>query len=174
MSILAFLYSGTANSPDYSMSILASLFSGAVGGLVIMLIQNFLRNRKEQRDKEEELKGLIRIVETEMSSNEAMLEEALGVDLKTVSGAGRSPLIALRELGVADWDQTKVRLAQLASAAHFAQLSDYYKCAKDTLESAHRITASFTTPQAESVQNLARACKQASDTARATSRALLT
>jgi hypothetical protein len=146
-----------------------------------MLIQNFLRNQKEQRDKEEELKGLLRIVDTEMSSNEAMLKEALAVDLKTVSGAGRSPLMALRELGVADWDRTKVRLAQLDSAVHdsaihFQQLSNYYKSAKDTVDRAQQVAArsNFNTSQAESVQNLARACKQASDTARATSRALLT
>ena len=140
-----------------------------------MLIQNTLRNRKERRDKEEELKGLIRIVETEMSSNEAMLEKALEVDLKVASGAGRSPLMDLRDLGVADWDRSKVRLAQLADGAYFAQLSDYYKTTIDTLARAQQVAASnsFNTNQAESVQNLACACKRASDAARATSRTVL-
>ncbi len=151
------------------LGLIVPLFSGFVGGLVVLYIQNHLRNKKEEKERDQELKGLLRVLDAEMARNEELLHKAVAVDLSP-SGGDRTPIIALRDLELADWDRTKVRLARLTDGEHFTALDKYYRKVRETSEKAASATVPGNYPQ---VQSLARECKAASDEARPTSRKLL-
>jgi hypothetical protein len=161
---------GVAGSTESSLlpSLIVPLFSGFVGGLIVMLIQNHLKNKEEERNRQQELKGLIRLVDAEMSRNEDLLKQALAVDVATSSGAGRSPILALNGLEGADWDRTKVRLARLADGEYFNKLDAYYIKARDLAQYAQRLRDQATVNQSQlmEVQNVAEKVKAASDEAR--------
>ncbi len=140
-----------------------------------MLVQNHLRNRKEHSDREDELRGLLRLVDVEMSDNEDILQAAIAVNLTEASGAQVTPIVALRDLEAADWDRTKVRLARLADADHFAKLHEYYKGVTETSMRVHQIASrsDFSNRQLGQAQALAQDCKTVGDVARSRSKAVL-
>lgn len=148
-----------------TLNLIISLFSGFVGGLVVMLIQNHLRNKKDKESKKEELRGLIRIVDAEMSRNEGLLREAQSVDLSAATGAGRAPILTLNGLEAADWDNTKVELARLLDGGHFASLGAYYEEVRDLSAHVQRLinVSNFPTQALREVQGMAEQCKAISD-----------
>jgi len=85
-----------------AQSVIVPLFSGFVGGLIVMYIQNHLKSKEEERNRQEELKGLVRIVDVEMSRNDDLLQRALAVEVTALSGGGRAPVLALNGLDTDD------------------------------------------------------------------------
>jgi hypothetical protein len=178
MSLDAILFTETtlvttgSTQGSSGVTLFLPLFSGFVGGLIVLGIQTYLTNKREENERELELKGLIRIIDPEMAKNEDLLQKALEVDVSTASGPAVRPLINLRNMGVADWDRSKVRLARFADGGHFDNLDDYYRKVQELLAYMEGIT-SFTTGTVTEVQRLAQACKAISDVARQESRSVL-
>lgn len=158
-----------------TLNLVVPLFSGLVGGLLVLYIQTRLKNKENERHRQEELKGLTRIVDAEMLRNEDLLRRALTVDLATSSGAGRAPILALNDLETADWDITKVRLARLANGEHFTKLEVYYEKARNLAVKAQRLRDQSTVNQGQltGAQESTEKCKAASDKARQVSSSLL-
>jgi hypothetical protein len=170
---LAYQYAAYGGS--IALSVIVPLFSGIVGGVLVMLIQNHLRNKREQRNREEELRGLIRIVDFEMAQNENLLQEALTVDTVTAAGAQYNPILELRNLETRDWDNAKVRLARLALGEHFHSLNTYYRVTQDLSAEAQRIynQSIFHMGPMAGAQEHAEECRAASDAAREQSQRVL-
>lgn len=156
-------------------SVVVPLFSGFVGGLVVMLIQNHLRNKKEEKDKRQELKGLIRIVDAEIAENGDLLQKALAVDTASAAGAQLNPILDLRNLQTRDWDNTKVVLARLADEDHFRSLDTLYRRTHDLSTLVQRLynQSTFHAGPIEYAQDQAKHCREASDLAREKSRKIL-
>jgi hypothetical protein len=158
------------------LGLVGSLFSGLVGGLIVLLVQTRQRNNREKEERQQELKGLLRIVDQEMSRNDDLLQEALAVDARTASGAEVTPLWEVRNLESRDWDNAKVRLARLADPEHFKNLDTYYRKARELAEFVQRLYSQSNISGNPKIRayELTEQCKAASDAARQESRRIFT
>jgi len=140
-----------------------------------MLVQNYLRNRKEANDREEEHRGLLRIVDVEMSSNDQILSAAIAVNLKEASGAQIQSILDLRDLEAVGWDRTKIDLARMADENHFTKLHEYYWLVIKTSARVQQLASSgdLSNRRLRPAQALAQGCKTAGDAASLRSKALL-
>lgn len=166
----------TGSTQGFSfIGLIVPLFSGFVGGLVVLYLQTRQRSKKEEKERNQELKSLIRIVYLEMAENGNLLQEALAVDTSNAAGARFDPIIGLRNLQTGDWDYTKVRLAGLADGEHFQSLDTYYRKARDLRALVQRLynQSTFNAGHMERAQEQAGQCKAASDAARRESRETL-
>lgn len=143
-----------------------ALFSGFVGGLIVLSIQTYLTNRREKNERKRELKGLFRIVDLEMENNEPLLQQVLEVDVNIASGSELRPFLNLRSIEFKDWNDTKGRIARLAEEEHFRNLYSYYRKAEKLHDRVDNLSSSFAAGHTKQIQELTRECKELSDAAR--------
>jgi hypothetical protein len=166
----------TGSTQGFSLlGLIVPLFSGFVGGLVVLYVQTRERNKKEEKERNQELKSLIRIVDLEIAENDDLLRKALTVDTLSAAGAQFNPILELRNLQTRDWDDTKVRLARLADGEHFKDLDAYYRKARDLSALVQRLynQSTFHAGPMSHAQEQTQQCKAASDAARRESRDVL-
>ncbi len=97
------------------LTVIASLFSGFVGGLLIRAFDQKQKKQEAEQERQQERKALLMILDSEIRTNTVLLKIAL-----------RGSPDKATHLSTALWDQSQGRLAHLLPYSLIKKLAIYY------------------------------------------------
>lgn len=110
--------------------VVASLFSGFGGGLLIRLIDQRQKKREDKANRDQELKGLMTLMFTEYSHNKGLLE-VLIMDPSFINAR------AWNNLQMEVWKESRLRLTQFITKDHIVAFNQYYGQIQTILDYIH-------------------------------------